>query len=69
MLREFDLYEVRRKNVKVTCIGGQVIKGYCSEFTKALDNEPEEASIILDNGVGGLTEIYQHEIKNIEEVK
>lgn len=65
MLNEIELYAARGKDIKVTCIDGQVIEGFCSIFIKALDNEPEIASIAIDDPPG-LIEIYQNEIESIE---
>lgn len=65
MLSEKELHSYWGKNIKVICTDGQVIAGYCSNFTQALDNEPEIASITIDNPPG-LIEIIQNEIESIE---
>ncbi|MDM1006161.1 hypothetical protein QTJ04_07810 [Clostridium perfringens] len=59
------LWEYVGKNIKVTCIDNQIIKGKCDEYTQALDNEPEIDSIsIVKDGYG--IEIYENEIKSIK---
>ena len=69
--KEEQMYRSQGKKVNVTLKDGSVLEGSCSFFTQALDNEPEEASITLDNvkkdGVPmfHLTEIMEHEIKSI----
>jgi hypothetical protein len=68
-MTERELYSFWGKDIIVTCVGEMKVRGHCSYFTQSIDNEPEEASIALDNGYGGLTEIYLHEIKSIEEIK
>lgn len=65
MLSESELYKFRGKGIKVICIDGDIIEGFCSIFTKSLDNEPEIASITIENS-SGLIEVYQNEIKSIE---
>jgi len=65
MVTEKELYKYWGKKVKVTCSDGQIILGHCRYFTQAIDNEPEIASITIDNSLG-LTEIYQNEIMTIE---
>ena len=60
-----ELWECVGKNIKVTCIEDQVIKGKCNGYTQALDNEPEIASISIAR-VGYSIEIYENEIKSIE---
>ncbi|MEW8955598.1 hypothetical protein [Clostridium sp.] len=55
-----------KKNVKVTCINGTTVKGFYSIYTQALDNDPEIASIIVEDNNGSLVEIYENEIKEIE---
>lgn len=59
------LWEYVGKNIKVTCIDNQVIKGKCDGYTQALDNEPEIDSISIAR-VGYGIEIYENEIKFIE---
>mgnify|MGYP007126159760 CR=1 FL=1 len=68
VVTEKTLHECWGKNVKVVCLDGQVISGYCRYFTQAFDNEPEIASITVDNHLG-LTEIYQNEIETIEVIE
>ncbi len=67
MIKEIEMYKTQGKNIKVICIDGQEIKGYCDIFTQALDNEPEIASIALKiPDRSGYIEIMQPEIKSIE---
>lgn len=65
-MTENELYKYRGKNIRVTCVDGQVLTGFCSVVTQALDNDPEVASIALENGSGGLTEIMLPEIQSIK---
>lgn len=37
------------KNVKITCTDGDVLEGYVYYFADSDDNEPEEASITIEN--------------------
>jgi hypothetical protein len=60
------LWEYVGKNIKVTCIDGQIIEGKCDGYTQALDNEPEIASISIARTGYGI-EIYENEIKSIKE--
>lgn len=72
--KELEMYNAEKKNVKVTLSDGEVLEGYCKEFSSAYDNDPEEASITLENPIQGetgkilypLTEIMEHEIAEIE---
>ena len=60
-----NLWEYVGKNIKVICDDGQIIKGKCDEYTQALDNEPEIASISIAR-IGYGIEIYENEIESIE---
>ena len=73
--KELKMYNSEHKNVRVRCKNGDILEGYCSEFSTAYDNdEPEEASITLKNGkkvksgesLYPLTEIFESEIESIE---
>ena len=73
--KEFEMYKAEGKNIRVICEDGDVLEGFCSEFSTAYDNdEPEEASITLKNGkkvksgesLYPLTEIFESEIESIE---
>lgn len=73
--KEFEMYKAEGKNIRVICEDGDVLEGFCSEFSTAYDNDnPEEASITLKRGrnitknenLYVLTEIYESEIKTIE---
>ena len=65
-----NLWEYVGKNIKVICNDGQIIKGKCDEYTQALDNEPEIASISIASisiaRIGYGIEIYENEIESIE---
>lgn len=57
------------KNIKVTLKDGNVIQGYCSDFTQPLDNEPEVAEIGIRRSAepgSGIIAITEPEIEKIE---
>lgn len=59
------LWELVGKEIKVTCLDEKIFIGKCTDFTQALDNEPEVDSIGLNiNGIS--YELYENEIKSIE---
>lgn len=72
--KELQMYQAQGKMIRVICNNGDTMEGYCSEFSSAYDNDPEEASITLRDGrrinpektMYPLTEIYEFEIKKIE---
>lgn len=72
--KELEMYQAEGKNVRVKCKNGDVLEGYCSEFSSAYDNDPEEASITLKNGkrvesnkaLYPHTEVFESEIEKIE---
>lgn len=73
--KELEMYKAEGKNIRVTCKDGDILEGFCSEFSSAYDNDdPEEASITLKKGrnvtknesLYDLTEIYESEINTIE---
>lgn len=72
--KELEMYKAENRNVRIKCIDGDIIEGYCSEFSDAYDNdEPELASITIKNGIMNntkklypLTEIYENEIETLE---
>lgn len=55
-----------KQDVKVICVDGTIVKGFYSIYTQALDNEPEIASITIENANDSLIEIYENEIQSIE---
>ena len=55
------LGEYSGKNVRITLYTGQVFEGKACDYTQALDNIPEIASICI-----GHTELYENEIIRIE---
>ena len=67
-MTEEKLYSYLGKNIKVMCIDGDVVEGFCEVVTKAIDNEPEVAEISLktDKNSNGLIGITLPEIKAIE---
>lgn len=57
------------KNIRVTLKDGDVIQGYCCDFTQALDNEPEIAELGIQRGSepgSGIIAITEPEIEKIE---
>lgn len=72
--KELKMYKASNCNIRLTLNNGEVLQGFCSEFSSAYDNDPEEASITLKNPVREakgeilylFTEIMEHEIKEIE---
>ena len=73
--KELEMYNAQGKIVRITCKDGDVLEGYCSEFSTAYDNdEPEEASITLERGkrvktgkaLYPLTEVFESKIERIE---
>lgn len=60
-----NLWEYVGKKIRVNCLSGEVFEGKCTDFTQALDNEPEIDSIGLESA--GLNyELYENEIESIE---
>lgn len=57
------LYEAWGKFVRITTDDGQVFEGKAYDYTSAIDNEPESASISI-----GDTELFEDEIISIEEL-
>lgn len=55
------LYEACGKNVRIKTNDGQIFEGIAYDYTSALDNDPEPASISV-----GDTELYENEIISIE---
>jgi len=55
------LWEYSGKNVKITLFNGQIFEGEAYDYTQAIDNTPEIASITIFH-----TELYENEIKSIE---
>jgi hypothetical protein len=60
-----ELKEFIGKKIRITTDEGKVFEGKCTDFTPAIDNEPEIDSIGLET-TGLSYEIYQNEIRNIE---
>lgn len=55
------LREAWGKFVRITTDDGQIFEGKATDYTSALDNEPNRASICI-----GDTELYEDEIVSIE---
>ena len=55
------LHEAWGKFVRITTDDGQRFEGKATDYTSALDNEPNTASICI-----GDTELYEDEIVSIE---
>ena len=66
--QELELY--LHKNVRITCIDGDVLEGYIFYFADAEDNDPKEAGIIIENEKNLKREVFVSisEIKLIQEV-
>ena len=58
------LWEYVHKKVEVVFTDGESLSGIVSDYTSALDNEPEPESI----GIGNI-EIFGPEIKSIREIE
>lgn len=59
--------ELYRKNVSITTNDGQILKGIVVDYTSALDNEPDFASITIRIGEA-LIEVFENEIETIKEL-
>jgi len=57
------LYEACGKQVRIVTDDGQIFEGKAYDYTSALDNEPNPASISI-----GDTELYENEIISIVEL-
>lgn len=51
--------------VAVTCANGSTVIGQWTNYTSALDNEPDPESITIEKPWGAGIEIFIHEIKDI----
>ena len=67
-MTEREQYNCLGKTVKVTCVDNMIIEGLAELFTKAIDNEPEIASIDIkqENNDTSYVVLYANEIKKIE---
>lgn len=65
-MTERELWSYFGKKIRVTCIDNTVIEGKAEYFTKAIDNNPEVASIGIPYSDNGLYDITTDEIKKIE---
>ena len=65
-MTEKELWGYFGKKVKVKCTTGEVIKGIVKGFTRAIDNDPEVASIEIPYSDNGCYEIMANEIKSID---
>lgn len=72
--KELEMYQADKKKVRVKIIGSETLEGFCTEFSSAYDNDPEEASITLKNPtkvetgekLAGSIEVMEYEIEKIE---
>ena len=48
-MTERELESYLYKNVKITCVDGDVLEGYVYYFADSEDSEPEEANITIEN--------------------
>lgn len=48
-MTEQELEKFLFHNIKITCTDGDVLEGYAYYFADSDDNEPEEASITIEN--------------------
>ena len=55
--------EIRSENVEVRFVDGDIITGKLDSFTSGVNNEPDEASIYVDE-----YELYASEIAEIREI-
>ena len=55
--------EIRSENVAVRFVDGDIITGKLDSFTSGVNNEPDEASIYVDE-----YELYASEIAEIREI-
>lgn len=68
-MTEKELWVYFGKKVRVKCNTGKIIEGMVKGFTRAIDNEPEVASIEIPYSDNGSYEIMANEIEKIEELK
>ena len=61
-MTEKELWGYFGKKVKVKCVTGETIKGIVKGFTRAIDNDPEVASIEIPYSDNGSYEIMANEI-------
>ena len=67
-MTELELYEIYEKSKKI-CIyltNGKMAEGNVYSFTQAVDNDPEIASIAIEDENGQLHGYGQDEIESIE---
>ena len=62
------VYGFEGKKVEITCITEPHVSGTCVGYTSALDNEPEIASIEVENNSGQRIVVYENEIVSIKEI-
>lgn len=68
-MTEKELWEYFGKRVRIKCITGEIIKGTIKGFTRAIDNDPEIASIEIPYSDNGSYEIMANEIALIEKLE
>lgn len=66
-MTERELWGYFGKRIEVVCTDGQVFSGQTDGFTRAIDNESNEASICIENGSHSI-ELFLSEIASIREL-
>lgn len=65
-MTELEMANAAGKNLQVTLKNGKTHQGFCRGFTQAIDNDPEIASIAIEDKTGQLHGYLQTEIESIE---
>ncbi|MEL3905562.1 MAG: hypothetical protein P1P65_00830 [Treponema sp.] len=67
-MTELELYEIyeKAKKARIYLTSGEAVEGKVYGFTQAIDNDPEIASIALEDENGQLHGYCQDEIDSIE---
>ena len=66
-MTENELKKYWGKTVRIQTKTGDIIVGFVGYFSSSLDNEPDEASLIIETP--NLVEVYISQIKNIEIIR
>lgn len=68
---EQELKKYWEQTVKLTCVDGDILQGFICNFTSSADNEPDEASITIENEKRLKRDVVVSlsEIKSIEIIK
>lgn len=65
-MTELEMAKSAGKNIRIILKNKKTINGFCRGFTQAIDNEPEIASVTIENTKGQLHGYLQSEIESIE---